>query len=119
MTLAAKKVPGLLKSKLAKRSTAGTRCRDPERSSKDLKPDKVGTLSGSNSVVECQLPKLDVAGSIPVSRSNFQKPKLTFEQQQFPRRCPEKHQLRLGGAHNHKRSVLITGVSVISGEVWF
>ena len=25
--------------------------------------------SGSNSVVECQLPKLDVAGSIPVSRS--------------------------------------------------
>ncbi|MCU1256561.1 MAG: Nodulation efficiency protein NfeD, partial [Candidatus Angelobacter sp.] len=26
---------------------------------------------GSNSVVECQLPKLDVAGSIPVSRSNF------------------------------------------------
>ena len=29
------------------------------------------TLSGSNSVVECQLPKLDVAGSIPVSRSKF------------------------------------------------
>ena len=28
-------------------------------------------LSGSNSVVECQLPKLDVAGSSPVSRSNF------------------------------------------------
>jgi hypothetical protein len=27
------------------------------------------SLSGSNSVVECQLPKLDVAGSIPVSRS--------------------------------------------------
>ena len=27
-------------------------------------------LSGSNSVVECQLPKLDVAGSNPVSRSN-------------------------------------------------
>ena len=26
--------------------------------------------SGSNSAVECQLPKLDVAGSIPVSRSN-------------------------------------------------
>jgi hypothetical protein len=26
---------------------------------------------GSNSVVECQLPKLDVAGSIPVSRSKF------------------------------------------------
>jgi hypothetical protein len=25
--------------------------------------------SGSNSVVECQLPKLDVAGSTPVSRS--------------------------------------------------
>ena len=29
------------------------------------------TLSGSNSAVECQLPKLDVAGSIPVSRSKF------------------------------------------------
>ena len=28
-------------------------------------------LSGSNSVVECQLPKLDVAGSTPVSRSNI------------------------------------------------
>ena len=28
--------------------------------------------SGSNSVVECQLPKLDVAGSTPVSRSIFQ-----------------------------------------------
>ena len=28
-------------------------------------------VSGSNSVVECQLPKLDVAGSTPVSRSNF------------------------------------------------
>jgi hypothetical protein len=26
-------------------------------------------MSGSNSAVECQLPKLDVAGSIPVSRS--------------------------------------------------
>src|SRR5439155_1836411 len=26
-------------------------------------------FSGSNSAVECQLPKLDVAGSIPVSRS--------------------------------------------------
>jgi hypothetical protein len=29
------------------------------------------SLSGSNSAVECQLPKLDVAGSIPVSRSMF------------------------------------------------
>ena len=28
-------------------------------------------LSGSNSAVECQLPKLDVAGSIPVSRSTY------------------------------------------------
>jgi hypothetical protein len=26
--------------------------------------------SGRNSAVECQLPKLDVAGSIPVARSN-------------------------------------------------
>ncbi len=29
-----------------------------------------GVLRGSNSAVECQLPKLNVAGSIPVSRSN-------------------------------------------------
>jgi hypothetical protein len=28
-------------------------------------------VSGSNSAVECQLPKLDVAGSIPVSRSSL------------------------------------------------
>jgi integrase len=28
-------------------------------------------MSGRNSVVECQLPKLDVAGSTPVARSNF------------------------------------------------
>ena len=32
---------------------------------------RVAPRSGSNSAVECQLPKLDVAGSIPVSRSNF------------------------------------------------
>ena len=31
----------------------------------------LGEASGGNSAVECQLPKLDVAGSIPVSRSNF------------------------------------------------
>jgi hypothetical protein len=30
-----------------------------------------GSIGGSNSAVECQLPKLDVAGSIPVSRSMF------------------------------------------------
>ncbi len=30
-----------------------------------------GQVSGSNSAVECQLPKLDVAGSIPVSRSSL------------------------------------------------
>gem|GEM_PF-5266515 len=29
------------------------------------------SIRGSNSAVECQLPKLDVAGSIPVSRSIF------------------------------------------------
>ena len=28
-------------------------------------------MSGRNSVVECQLPKLDVAGSSPVARSNY------------------------------------------------
>ena len=31
--------------------------------------DKVGRSSGSSSAVERQLPKLDVTGSIPVSRS--------------------------------------------------
>ena len=31
----------------------------------------VGWKRGSNSAVECQLPKLNVAGSIPVSRSIF------------------------------------------------
>ncbi|GEM_PF-1773311 len=30
-------------------------------------------LCGGNSAVECQLPKLDVAGSIPVPRSIFNK----------------------------------------------
>jgi hypothetical protein len=33
---------------------------------------------GSNSVVECQLPKLDVAGSIPVSRSMFLSARVPF-----------------------------------------
>jgi hypothetical protein len=28
-------------------------------------------VSGRNSAVECQLPKLDVTGSIPVARSKF------------------------------------------------
>src|SRR5437879_1115837 len=37
-------------------------------------------LSGSNSVVECQLPKLDVAGSSPVSRSIFS---ITWELSMF------------------------------------
>ena len=31
-------------------------------------------LSGSNSAVECDLAKVEVAGSIPVSRSSFLKP---------------------------------------------
>ena len=32
-------------------------------------PGLILTVSGSNSVVECQLPKLDVVGSSPISRS--------------------------------------------------
>jgi hypothetical protein len=32
---------------------------------------RIDWTSGSNSAVECQLPKLDVAGSIPVSRSIY------------------------------------------------
>ena len=31
---------------------------------------RMGASSGRNSVAECQLPKLDVAGSNPVGRSN-------------------------------------------------
>ena len=37
------------------------------------------TLSGRNSAVECQLPKLDVTGSIPVARSNFFPQRLVFK----------------------------------------
>jgi hypothetical protein len=35
-------------------------------------PASILFLSGRNSMVECQLPKLDVAGSIPVARSKIQ-----------------------------------------------
>jgi hypothetical protein len=35
-------------------------------------------LSGSNSVVECDLAKVEVAGSNPVSRSNFHLVGLSF-----------------------------------------
>src|SRR5438132_14117175 len=55
--------------------------REPRKRSSRLRIDKPGAipyrffhyryLSGRNSAVECQLPKLDVAGSIPVARSNF------------------------------------------------
>src|SRR5215475_6827727 len=38
---------------------------------------RIDSASGSNSAVECQLPKLDVAGSIPVSRSFLS---ITWEQ---------------------------------------
>src|SRR5262245_5526541 len=37
--------------------------------------DNLAQPSGSNSMVECQLPKLKVAGSIPVSRSSNHKDK--------------------------------------------
>ena len=50
------------------------------------------TERGSNSVVECQLPKLDVAGSSPVSRS-----KLTCAAD-FP--GPLKRRLRVPELHN-------------------
>ena len=33
-------------------------------------------LSGSNSAVECDLAKVEVAGSIPVSRSSFLEPRI-------------------------------------------
>jgi hypothetical protein len=34
-------------------------------------------LSGSNSAVECDLAKVEVAGSIPVSRSIFLEPRIS------------------------------------------
>src|SRR6185369_6790208 len=40
--------------------------------------------SGCNSVVECQLPKLDVAGSIPVARSTSFRPILIVQAQVPP-----------------------------------
>ena len=36
----------------------------------NINPLAIAYLSGRNSAVECQLPKLDVTGSIPVARSN-------------------------------------------------
>src|SRR5881296_3741632 len=55
--------------------------REPRKRSSRLRIDKPGAipyrflhyryLSGRNSAVECQLPKLDVAGSIPVARSKI------------------------------------------------
>jgi hypothetical protein len=55
---------------------------------------KSNLVSGRNSVVECQLPKLDVAGSSPVARSNkingldaFSKPFL-FSEFQLPTLFP-------------------------------
>src|ERR1041384_5644630 len=43
---------------------------------------------GSNSVVECQLPKLDVAGSIPVSRSTSLSPWNSDCKYRFCKRLP-------------------------------
>src|ERR1700686_3897107 len=40
--------------------------------------DNLGSESGRNSVVECQLPKLDVAGSTPAARSINSRPDSRF-----------------------------------------
>ena len=53
-------------------------------------------VSGSSSAVERQLPKLDVAGSIPVSRSSFSigavargaQPKINLVDREWCRPCP-------------------------------
>jgi hypothetical protein len=55
-------------------------------------------LSGRNSAVECQLPKLDVTGSIPVARSKI----LSWNQKRLkamavafsskPEKCPKRAQ---------------------------
>src|SRR2546426_1175056 len=49
--------------------------------------------SGSNSAVECQLPKLDVAGSIPVSRSIFS---ITYRNSDL--RCTPKYSIKRSAA---------------------
>jgi hypothetical protein len=40
-------------------------------------------MSGRNSAVECQLPKLDVAGSTPVARSNFSRNSTQLQSSNF------------------------------------
>src|SRR5215470_4159482 len=45
--------------------------------------DNLAQPSGSNSMVECQLPKLKVAGSIPVSRSSNYKYKAAAQTSMF------------------------------------
>src|SRR5439155_12570651 len=68
--------------------------REPRKRSSRLRIDKRGAipyrflhyryLSGRNSAVECQLPKLDVAGSIPVARSKlFKINLLSFPRNQY------------------------------------
>jgi hypothetical protein len=42
-------------------------------------------LSGSNSVVECDLAKVEVAGSNPVSRSRFSSPSGFFPEMSVPK----------------------------------
>ena len=39
-------------------------------------------------MVECQLPKLDVAGSTPVTRSNFSSSAMPSGPETMPLRCP-------------------------------
>ena len=54
------------------RSAEARPCKQAEKALQSSQQEAVS--SGSNSAVECQLPKLDVAGSIPVSRSIFKPP---------------------------------------------
>ena len=56
---------------------SGRRFENPDVVYRDL---SINDFCGSNSVVECQLPKLDVAGSSPVSRSEKQRSAVTNQQ---------------------------------------
>jgi hypothetical protein len=60
------------------------------------------SLSGRNSAVECQLPKLDVTGSIPVARSKLFSVQIV-QAVQFVQTIPER-----------KSTVLLTGISKVS-----
>ena len=66
-----------------------------------------GQASGNNSVVECDLAKVEVAGSNPVSRSNFRS------------RLPTSRELRLASHAKADQGFLLLASNVVSDNVCF